>query len=89
MKIGVTYYTRALYQQYINLISDFVQDMSGEKVNWDNLDVIHAWGSNSEQGVYSNMAQKAGFKAYNLTSAISKFGREIHLKAVVMNCYQF
>lgn len=75
LKIGVTYYTRALYQQYINLISDFVQDMSGEKVNWDNLDVIHAWGSNSEQGVYSNMAQKAGFKAYNLTSAISKFGR--------------
>lgn len=75
LKIGVTYYTRALYQQYINLISDFVQDMSGEKVNWDNLDVIHAWGSNSEQGVYSNMAKKAGFKAYNLTSAISKFGR--------------
>lgn len=75
LKIGVTYYTRALYQQYINLISDFVQDMSGEKVDWDNLDVIHAWGSNSEQGIYSNMATKAGFRAYNLTLAISKFGR--------------
>lgn len=75
LKIGVTYYTRALYQQYINLISDFVQDMSGEKVDWDNLDVIHAWGSNSEQGIYSNMATKVGFRAYNLTLAISKFGR--------------
>ena len=75
LKIGVTYYTRALYQQYVNLITDFVQDMSGEKVDWDNLDIIHAWGSNSEHGVYSDMAQKVNFKDYNLTSAISKFGR--------------
>lgn len=76
LKIGVTYYTRALYQQYINLITDFVQDMSGDKVDWENLDVIHAWGSYAEQGVYSNIAEKANFKAYNLTSAVSKFGRE-------------
>lgn len=75
LKIGVTYYTRALYQQYVNLITDFVQDMSGEKVDWDNLDIIHAWGSIAEQGVYSNMAKKMNYKAYNLTSAISKFGR--------------
>lgn len=75
LKIGVTYYTRALYQQYVNLITDFVQDMSGEKVDWDNLDIIHAWGSTSEHGVYSDMAQRLHFKAYNLTSAISRFGR--------------
>jgi superfamily I DNA and RNA helicase len=80
LKIGVTYYTRALYQQYVNLITDFVQDMSGEKVDWDNLDIIHAWGSNSEQGIYSNMAKKINFKAYNLTSAISKFGRNTPFK---------
>lgn len=49
--------------------------MSGEKVDWDNLDIIHAWGSTSEHGVYSDMAQSLHFKAYNLTSAISKFGR--------------
>lgn len=75
LKIAVTYYTRALYQQYVNLITDFVQDMSGEKVDWDNLDILHAWGSNAEKGIYSNMSNKAGVKAYNLTSAISKFGR--------------
>lgn len=49
--------------------------MSGEKVDWDNLDIIHAWGSTSEHGVYSDMAQRLHFKAYNLTSAISRFGR--------------
>lgn len=75
LKIAVTYYTRALYQQYVNLITDFVQDMSGEKVDWDNLDILHAWGSNSEKGIYSNMCNKLGVNAYNLTSAINKFGR--------------
>lgn len=75
LKIGITYYTRALYQQYVNLISDFVQDMSGEKVDWDNLDIIHAWGSGPEQGVYLDIAKRVNYKAYNLTSAISKFGR--------------
>lgn len=80
LKIGVTYYTRALYQQYVSLITDFVQDMSGEKVDWDNLDIIHAWGSSSEHGVYSDMAQKVNYRAYNLTSAISKFGRNTAFK---------
>lgn len=75
LKIAVTYYTRSLYQQYVNLITDFVQDMSGEKVDWDNLDVLHSWGSNSEKGIYSDMCNKIGVKPYNLTAAINKFGR--------------
>lgn len=76
MKIAVTYYTRSLKQQYENLISDFVRELSGEKVEWDNLDIVHAWGSNSEKGIYSNIAKKAGVTPYNLTSAINKFGRQ-------------
>lgn len=80
LKIGVTYYTRALYQQYVSLITDFVQDMSGEKVDWDNLDIIHAWGSNSEHGVYSDMAQRVNYRPYNLTSAVTKFGRNTAFK---------
>ena len=75
MKIAVTYYTRSLYQQYRNLISDFVKDMTGENVDWENLDIIHAWGSNSEHGIYSDMANNVGVMPYNLTSAINKFGR--------------
>ncbi|MGL5715427.1 MAG: DEAD/DEAH box helicase [Paraclostridium sp.] len=76
MKIAITYYTRALYQQYVNLIEDFVKELSGELVDWDRLDIIHAWGSNSEKGVYSSIAKSVNIVPYNLTSAISKFGRE-------------
>lgn len=75
LKIAVTYYTRALRQQYIDLIEDFVKDMSGEKVDWENLDIIHSWGSTNEKGIYSNISDKIHFRAHNLTSAISKFGR--------------
>lgn len=76
MKIGVTYYTRSLYQQYITLITDFVKELSGEIVDWENLDVMHAWGSNSQKGVYSNIANNINITPYNLKSAIAKFGRE-------------
>lgn len=76
MKIAVTYYTRALYQQYVNLIEDFVKELSGELVDWDKLDIIHAWGSNSEKGIYSSIAKDLNIVPYNLTGAINKFGRE-------------
>ena len=75
MKIAVTYYTRSLYQQYVNLITDFVKEMSGEKVDWDNLDILHAWGSTTEHGIYSNMSIKINIPPNNLTYAINKFGR--------------
>lgn len=76
MKIAVTYYTRSLYQQYVNLITDFIKEFTGETVNWDNLDIIHAWGSNSEKGIYSKVAENVNVVPYNLTSAINKFGRK-------------
>ncbi|WML34380.1 ATP-binding domain-containing protein [Clostridium sp. OS1-26] len=76
MKIAVTYYTRSLYQQYISLITDFVKELSGEAVEWENLDIIHAWGSSSEKGVYSSIADKINVKPYNLTAAMTKFGRQ-------------
>lgn len=75
MKIAVTYYTRALYQQYVNLISDFVKELSGEKVDWEYIHVIHAWGSNSDVGIYSKIAKELNQTPYNLTAAINKFGR--------------
>jgi len=76
MKIAVTYYTRSLYQQYVNLITDFVKELSGENVDWENLDIIHAWGSNSEKGIYSSISNNINITPYNLTSAINKFGRQ-------------
>lgn len=58
------------------MISDFVKELSGEKVEWENLDILHAWGSNSEKGIYSKVARNVNITPYSLTSAMNKFGRE-------------
>ncbi|HAT4126574.1 DEAD/DEAH box helicase (plasmid) [Clostridium perfringens] len=82
MKIAITYYTRSLYQQYVNLISNFVNELSGDEVNWENIDIIHAWGSSSEKGVYSIITDQLNIIPYNLTAAINKFGRQNTFKYV-------
>lgn len=75
-KIAVTFYTRSLFQQYKFLIRQFYFDLSGEEPEWDNLNIMHAWGTNSEKGIYSSTALELGFTPYNYSSAVSKFGRK-------------
>ncbi|MDR0232612.1 MAG: ATP-binding domain-containing protein [Dysgonamonadaceae bacterium] len=74
-KIAVTFYTRALSQQYYDLIRQFSFEFSGEEPNWDNLHIIHAWGSYQEKGVYSIAASLLNETPYTYTSAVNQFGR--------------
>ncbi|MCD5413461.1 MAG: ATP-binding domain-containing protein [Clostridiales bacterium] len=75
MKIVITYYTRSLYQQYVKLVTDFVRELARGEVDWDNLHIMHAWGSASESGIYSSIADNLNTQAHNLTSAINKVGQ--------------
>lgn len=75
-EIVLTYYTRSLWQQYRDLISKFVYEFSRDEPNWDKLHLFHAWGSHSEQGLYSEIAHSIGQSPINYTNAQSKFGRE-------------
>ncbi|HAW58097.1 MAG TPA: helicase, partial [Bacteroidales bacterium] len=44
-KIAVTFNTRALKDQFKRLINTFTIEQTGEEPDWDNLKIIHAWGS--------------------------------------------
>ena len=74
--IVVTYYTRALWQQYRDLITKFVFEFSRDEPNWDKLHLFHAWGSQSEQGIYSEIARSIGQVPINFANAKLKYGRE-------------
>lgn len=76
MKIAVTYYTRSLRQQYINLIAKFVDEFSRDTVDWSRLDIKHAWGSYSEPGIYSDIAKLVNKTPYNYNNAVIKFGED-------------
>ena len=73
--IVVTYYTRSLWQQYRDLIAKFVYEFSRDEPNWDKLHLFHAWGSQSEQGLYSEIARSIGQIPTNFANAKFKYGR--------------
>ena len=52
-KIVVTFQTRSLYQQFRDLIRRFTYDLIEDEPDWNNLMVMHAWGSARAPGVYS------------------------------------
>jgi superfamily I DNA and RNA helicase len=59
-RIIVTFHTRALRQQFKNLIRRFYFEDYREEPDWDALRVIHSFGSIGEPGVYSEVCQAHG-----------------------------
>jgi len=72
--IAVTFYTRSLKQQYEKLISDFMQEFSDNEPDWEKLQIMHSWGSNTETGVYSVAAKQLNLIPYDYITAKRKFG---------------
>lgn len=72
--IVITYYTRSLFQQYRELITRFFYEFSKDEPNWDKLQIMHAWGTNYEPGVYSDIARAVGILPINFTNARNKYG---------------
>jgi superfamily I DNA and RNA helicase len=79
--IAVTYYTRALSQQLIDLIRQFSFEFSGEEPNWDKINIMHAWGISSD-GIYSTAARLVNMTPLNYSNAKQKFGKGNEFKGV-------
>lgn len=74
--IAVTFYSRSLYQQFKQLISEFYQQFSDGKVDFDKVHILHAWGTLSEPGIYSMAAEKIKADIYTFKRAQSAFGNK-------------
>lgn len=72
--IAVTFYSRALYQQFRSLIQEFYQQYSQGKVDFDKVHIMHAWGTLHEPGMYSKVAVKIDANIYTYKRALSDFG---------------
>lgn len=73
-RIALTFQTRSLYEQFRRLVRQFCFEFSKEEPDWDKLTIIHAWGSSSSIGVYSEMASAMGRTAVDFTNAKARFG---------------
>lgn len=69
--IAVTFWSKSLYQQFIKLITLFYYRHSDEPLNWDKLQVLHAWGGEKEgPGIYYKAAEYFQVKPLTYNNAI-------------------
>lgn len=76
-KIAVTFNTRALKGQFKQLINTFAIEQTGEEPDWDNLQIIHAWGApgdESKNGLYYMFCGLHGLEYFDFMGAKRKFG---------------
>lgn len=58
------------------MITKFVYEQSESTPNWNNINIIHAWGSPNEEGIYYNFCKKHGLEYLDFSSAVIKSSYE-------------
>lgn len=77
-KIAVTFHTRSLKGQFRQLINTFTIEQTNEEPDWDNIQIIHAWGApggGDRNGLYYSFCQTHGVEYYDYGSAKHRFGQ--------------
>jgi superfamily I DNA and RNA helicase len=80
--IAVTFHTRALYQQFRDLIRRFCFEHKNDEPDWTKLRVMHAWGSSRQPGVYSEIASANRLPVQNFTYAKTRFTAETGFEGI-------
>jgi superfamily I DNA and RNA helicase len=75
-RIAVTFQSRSLYQQLVDLTTRFTFEQSRDNPDFDRLQILHAWGSQSRSGVYSVLSGHLGKPPKDFNYAFTTYGRE-------------
>ncbi|GAA4049073.1 DEAD/DEAH box helicase [Nonomuraea soli] len=74
--IAVTFQSRALYQQIVNLVTRFSFEHSNDAPDFEKLQILHAWGSSSRYGVYMKIAEAMNQPPRDFNYARATYGME-------------
>lgn len=74
--IGYVFFTRSLYNQILELITLYHQEMHPDNIepDWRKLKVLHAWGAREQKGFYRDLAQKSGVYPKSLNDVKREIG---------------
>lgn len=90
--IGYVFFTRSLYDQILELITLYHQEMHPDNIepNWTKLRVLHAWGAREQQGFYKDLAQKSGIRSKSLNDVKQEIGNVSPSESFeyICNCLQ-
>lgn len=85
-RIAVTFYTRALKEQFRQLITSFCVEQSGVEPDWDRIHIINAWGGRGgpdRTGIYHQFCDANGTEYFDLRSAAAAFGKSAAFEGAV------
>ncbi|WP_198143766.1 MULTISPECIES: hypothetical protein [Burkholderia cepacia complex] len=88
-KIAVTFNTRSLKEQFRKLINNFTIEQTSEEPDWNQIDIIHAWGSpagTSDEGIYYRFCSENGATYYDFGSAKDSFGSKDPFGGALSEC---
>jgi superfamily I DNA and RNA helicase len=75
-KIGVTFWSQSLYQQFEDLIKRFSFAHMDDLPDPEQLLILHAWGTRAREGMYTRLADALGVQPVNFGVAERKYGRD-------------
>lgn len=75
-KIAVTFQSRALYQQFEDLITRFSFEHIQDSPDFNQLRIMHAWGGGGKPGIYTTIASHLGITPRDFRYANQKYGME-------------
>ncbi|WP_421279052.1 DEAD/DEAH box helicase [Aeromonas veronii] len=78
-KIAVTFYTRALKDQFKRLINNFTIEQTGAEPDWDMIDIVNSWGgpgSKENDGVYHKFCAANSIDYLDFNSAKLKYNND-------------
>ncbi|MFE4074402.1 DEAD/DEAH box helicase [Peribacillus sp. YIM B13477] len=67
--IAVTFNTRSLKKQFQDLITKFTYEHKREEPDWNKVNIIQAWGSSRNEGIYYNVCKEHGIEYYTFDDA--------------------
>lgn len=77
-KIAVTFNTRSLKGQFRQLINTFYIEQTSDEPDWDNINIIHAWGApggGARKGLYYIFCETNNVEYCDFMTARTKYGQ--------------
>lgn len=74
--IGITFYSRSLAQQFRTMVNSFYREYADADFDETKLHILHAWGSDVDDGIYACVCRELNLLPLNYNAASSRFGRE-------------
>ena len=76
-RIGVTFNTRSLKEQFKRFINNFTIEQTGAEPDWENIDILNAWGAPGDKerdGIYHKYCRIHEIDFYDFSAARRSFG---------------